>query len=75
MDDFEQLDRTVRYKLSRNWEVYTEFLNLTEEPFRVFLKSDNGQGKRLGQVEEYGWSANFGVRWKLWDRLWVRDTP
>ena len=65
VDDFEQLDLTVRYKLSRNWEVYTEFLNLTEAPFRVFLKSDNGQGKRLGQVEEYGWSANFGVRWKL----------
>ena len=65
VDDFKQLDLTVRYKLSRNWEIYTEFLNLTDEPFRVFLKSDNGQGNRLGQVEEYGWSANFGVRWKL----------
>jgi len=40
-------------------------LNITDEPFRVFLKTNNGQGKRLGQFEEYGWSANFGLRWKL----------
>lgn len=65
VDDFKQLDLTLRYKLSKNWEVYAEALNLTDEPFRVFLKSPNGQGPRLGQVEEYGWSANFGVRWKL----------
>jgi TonB-dependent receptor len=65
VDDFKQLDLTVRYKLSRNWEVYGEVLNLTDEPFRVFLKSDNGQGARLGQVEAYDWSANLGVRWKL----------
>jgi TonB-dependent receptor len=66
VDDFKQLDLTVRYKLARNWEIYSEFLNLTDEPFRVFLKSPGTtQGNRLGQVEEYGWSANFGVRWKL----------
>ncbi|WP_438480381.1 TonB-dependent receptor [Oleiharenicola lentus] len=65
VDDFKQLDLTLRYKISRNWEVFAEALNLTDEPFRVFLKSPNGQGARLGQVEEYGWSANFGVRWKL----------
>lgn len=65
IDDFKQLDLTVRYKLSRNWEIYAEALNLTNEPFRVYLNSDNGQGPRLGQVEEYDWSANFGVRWKL----------
>lgn len=66
VDDFKQLDLTVRYKLTRNWEIYSEFLNLTDEPFRVFLKSPGAtQGNRLGQVEEYGWSANFGVRWKL----------
>ncbi|MEZ5415610.1 MAG: TonB-dependent receptor [Opitutaceae bacterium] len=65
VDDFAQLDLTLRYKLTRQFEVYAELLNLTDEPFRVFLKSDNGQTARLGQVEEYGWSANFGVRWKL----------
>lgn len=65
VDAFKQLDLTARYKLGKNWELYGEMLNLTDEPFRVFLKSDNGQGNRLGQVEEYGWSANFGLRWKL----------
>ncbi|PAW67862.1 MAG: hypothetical protein B9S34_04115 [Opitutia bacterium Tous-C1TDCM] len=65
VDDFKQLDLTARYSFGRNWEIFAEVLNVTDEPFRVFLKSDNGQGARLGQVEEYGWSANFGVRWKL----------
>ena len=66
VDDFKQLDLTVRYKLTKNWEVFGEVLNLTDEPFRVFQKSPGAaQGARLGQVEEYGWSANFGVRWKL----------
>lgn len=65
VDDFKQLDFTLRYNLTKRWEVFGEVLNITDEPFRVFLKSDNSQGARLGQVEEYGWSANFGVRWKL----------
>ncbi|WP_069961671.1 TonB-dependent receptor [Lacunisphaera limnophila] len=66
VDDFKQLDLTARYKLTKNWELYGEMLNLTDEPFRVYLNSPGTtQGKRLGQVEEYGWSANFGVRWKL----------
>jgi TonB-dependent receptor len=65
VDRFKQLDFTARYKINHNWELYGEVLNITDEPFRVFLKTNNGQGKRLGQFEEYGWSANFGLRWKL----------
>lgn len=66
VDDFQQLDLTARYKLGRNWELYGEVLNLTDEPFLVYLNSSGAsQGPRLGQVEEYGWSANFGLRWKL----------
>lgn len=66
VDDFKQLDLTARYRVSQHWEVFAEVLNLTNEPFRVFLKSPGAnQGARLGQFEEYGWSANFGVRWKL----------
>lgn len=65
IDDHQQLDLTIRYAINRNWDVFAEFINLTDEPFRVFLKSDTGQGDRLGQVEVYDWSANFGVRWKL----------
>jgi len=65
VDDHKQLDLTARYQIGRHWEVFGEVLNLTDEPFRVFLKNDNAQAFRLGQVEEYGWSANFGVRWTL----------
>jgi len=65
IDDFKQLDLSMRYDLGRNWEVFGEVTNITDEPFRVFQKSDNGQGARLVQWEEYGLSANFGLRWKL----------
>jgi hypothetical protein len=44
-------------------------LNITDKPFRAFQKNDptsaNGPGKRFVQFEEYGWSANLGLRWKL----------
>lgn len=66
VDDFAQLDFTARYRLNRNWEVFAEVLNLTDEPFRVFQRGgDVPNAKRLVQVEAYDWSANFGVRWKL----------
>ena len=66
VDDFTQLDLTVRYRLNQNWEVFAEGINLTDEPFRVYFRSPGTtQGRRLAQFEEYGWSANFGVRWSL----------
>lgn len=65
VDTFQQLDLVVRYEMNRNWELFAEWVNITSEPFRVFLPSDNGQGNRLGQIELYDTSANVGVRWKL----------
>ncbi len=62
VDKFNQLDLTGSYKINRHWEVFGEVLNLTNEPFRVAF----GKGRtRFVQFEEYDWSANFGVRWKL----------
>lgn len=63
VDDFSQIDLTFRYRASENWTFYTEVLNITDEPFRVFLKSPSGSPYRNGQVEEYGWSSNIGFRW------------
>ncbi len=62
VDDTVQFDLTASYRLNRNWELFAEGLNLSNEPFRVYF---GRKGTRLAQFEEYGWSANFGVRWKL----------
>ena len=65
VDNFQQIDLVVRYEMNRNWEFFAEWVNITNEPFRVFLRSDNNQGNRLGQIELYDTSANIGVRWKM----------
>lgn len=62
VDDFKQFDVNASYKFNRHFEVFGEALNITDEPFRVYFGRN---GVRLTQFEEYGWSANFGVRWKL----------
>ncbi len=62
VDYFAQLDFTASYKITRNWEVFGEVLNANNAPFRVHFSESNG---RFIQFEEYGISANFGVRWKL----------
>ncbi len=64
VDDSTQLDLTLSYRLTENFELFAEGLNLTNEPFRVFQKGDDGR-KHLVQFEEYDWSVNFGVRWHL----------
>mgnify|MGYP002629158866 CR=1 FL=1 len=65
VDDFKQLDFTMRYRFTKNFEGYVEFVNINNEPFRVYYKSPANQGPRLVQFEEYGWTSNFGVSWKL----------
>jgi TonB-dependent receptor len=65
IDDYYQIDLSTSYRINRNLEVFAEMTNLTNEPFRVFFESSNGQGRRLVQHEEYDWTANFGVRWRL----------
>lgn len=65
IDDFAQLDATVSYRINRNWEVFVEATNLTNEPFRVYQQGGLTSAKRLVQFEEYYWTANFGLRWKL----------
>jgi TonB-dependent receptor len=62
VDYFHQLDLTASYRMNRNWEVFGELLNVTNQPFRVHFSESNG---RFVQFEEYGWSANFGLRWKM----------
>ena len=65
VDDFQQLDFTMRYRFTKHIEAYVDVVNITDEPFRVYFKSPGNQDRRLVQFEEYGWGANFGLRWKL----------
>ncbi len=65
IDDYYQLDLSASYRFRKNWEIFAEVTNLTNEPFRVYFNSSNGQGPRFVQFEEYDVTASFGVRWKL----------
>lgn len=66
IDDFKQLDLSLAYKLGGGAEIFAEFTNLNDEPFRVYQKGgDAAPAKRLVQIEEYDVSTYVGVRWKL----------
>ncbi|MBL9208134.1 MAG: TonB-dependent receptor [Opitutaceae bacterium] len=56
------LDFTASYRVWRNWTVYTEFSNLTNEPSHGYNGSES---LRLDYNEFTGWSAVLGVRWNL----------
>lgn len=56
------LDVTGSYKLWRNWSVYVELSNLTNEPSHGY----NGDADtRLDYTEFTGWSGLIGLRWNL----------
>lgn len=65
IDDYWRLDLSTAYRFSKQWEVFAEFTNLTDEPFRVYQTGGGLPGKRLVQFEEYDWTANIGLRWNL----------
>lgn len=65
IDGYWRLDLSTAYRFSERWEVFAEFTNLTNEPFRVFQKGGGSPDKRLVQFEEYDWTANVGLRWNL----------
>ncbi len=65
IDDHAQLDATLAYKIGKQWEIFIEATNLTNEPFLVYQQGGGTPAKRFVQLEEYDWTANFGLRWKL----------
>jgi TonB-dependent receptor len=60
VEDHIQYDLTVKYDLSDNIQLYTEFVNLGDEPY-VAYNTFGGQ-RNLLQYEEYSWTGKFGVR-------------
>lgn len=59
VDDFFQVDITTHYRITDNFTVYANVLNITNEPLRAFFDESG----RLSQFEEYGLGANLGLRW------------
>lgn len=62
LSDYEQLDLTVSYRLTRNLTVFLEAVNLTNEPEKAY---DGDENLRPDYAEYRDWSANVGLRWRL----------
>ena len=57
VDSRSQLDLKLAYAVTKQWRVFAEFRNLTDEPWRYL----NGN-KRLAENEIYSWNAAAGVQ-------------
>ncbi|MCB1025669.1 MAG: TonB-dependent receptor, partial [Acidobacteria bacterium] len=54
-----QLDVNLSQKITKNFRVFAEFINLTNEPFKRY----EGVSTRPVQVEYYRWWATFGIKY------------
>lgn len=57
--DHGQLDLSASYRINQNFTIFANWININDEPFEAYW----GESGRLSQFEEYGWSANVGVKW------------
>jgi TonB-dependent receptor len=62
LDDYQQLDLTLSYRLTRNLTIFLEATNLTNEPEKAY---DGDKSLRPDYAEYRDWSANLGLRWRL----------
>jgi TonB-dependent receptor len=61
IDKHFQMDLYLSQRIARNWRLYAEFINLNNEPWRVYI----GERNRPIQEEYYSWWATFGLKWDL----------
>jgi TonB-dependent receptor len=61
--DHLQVDLTASYDITDNINVYSQFLNLTDEPYVAFQRGPGAD--RLLQYEEYSWTARLGIQLRL----------
>ena len=61
IDSHVQLDLALSQRVARQWMIFAEFINLTDEPLRVY----EGTPDRPIQVELYSWWATFGIKWNF----------
>jgi TonB-dependent receptor len=57
-----QLDATASYQVNDRFNVFAEFLNITDAPFEAYLGGDKSQ---LVQREFYSWWSRVGVKFNL----------
>ena len=58
VDDHVQFDISAKYQINDRFQVYAEGINLNDEPFYAYF----GNRDQLAQFEEYGWTAQVGLR-------------
>jgi TonB-dependent receptor len=60
VEDHLQIDLTANFNVTDSIKIYSQFINLNNEPFVAF---QNGPGqRRLLQYEEYSWTGRIGVQ-------------
>lgn len=58
-----QFDASIKYDVTDQFKVFTEFKNINNRPFVASIRPGNF-GSLNSQYEEYGWSAKFGVQFR-----------
>ena len=58
--DHQQLDLSAKYSFNDHVQFFGDIKNITDEPYLAVTRPDGID--RVEQLEEYGWSTVFGVR-------------
>jgi outer membrane receptor for ferrienterochelin and colicin len=60
VEDHIQYDLSARYRVTPQFQLFAEFVNLGDEPYVAYQNSFGR--KRLLQYEEYSWTAKTGFK-------------
>lgn len=58
--DHFQIDVSIKYKVTKNFQVFAEFINLNDAPYVAFQRGPGTD--RLLQYERYSWTGKFGAK-------------
>ncbi len=61
IDEHFQLDLSAKYNYSDRFQLFLEWINITDEPFVALLRTPDF-GDRAMQYEQYSWTLNGGFR-------------
>ncbi|MEE4660005.1 MAG: TonB-dependent receptor, partial [Halieaceae bacterium] len=60
VEDHMQIDLTANYDITDSIKIYSQFINLNDEPFVAYQRGP--QRRRLLQYEEYSWTGRVGLQ-------------